>query len=187
MTDRDLLAAIHTLQVRAAEQVGEIQGRVHNIEADVAVVRESSVQQGLAIAALPCAQNRARMAKLSEEVHRLGGSLTDVREDTDVLHLEDMRRRTVWWTIAKAAGAVLALAGLVVGAWGSIRGCAGVQDLRAADAAAGQQVQLVVQDHARDDALTWIMERQRELLQRLPRLDWLVAQTGGDVPRPKWR
>ena len=187
MTDRDLLASIHTLQVRTAEQIGEIQGRVHSIEADVSAVRVSSVQQGLAIAALPCAANMARLARLSEEVHKLGGSLTDVREDTDVLHLEDMRRKTIWWTVAKVAGAVLALAGLVVGAWGSIRGCAGVQDLRAADAAAGQQVQLVVQDHARDDALTWIMERQREMLHRLPRLDWLAVQTGSDVPQPKWR
>ena len=187
MTDRDLLASIHTLQVRTAEQIGEMQGRVHSIDTEMSAVRQGFVQQGLAIAALPCAQHLSRLTRLSEEVHKLGGSITDVREDTDVLHLEDMRRKTVWWTIAKAAGAVLALAGLVVGAWGSIRGCAGVQDLRAADAAAGQQVQLVVQDHERDDALTWIMERQRELLQRLPRLDWLVAQTGGDVPRPKWR
>lgn len=176
--------AIHALLVSTSEKVGDMHGRLHHVEADVQAVRVASIAQGQVLAQLQqtCSQRgvhcELRFKRISQDVGM-------VREDTGVIELEQVRRRTIWWTIAKIVGALVALAGLATGAIGTLRSCAGVDVLRR-EVARQRQVQLIVEDHARDEALTWIMQGQRELLRRVPRLDWLVLSDDG-APKPRWR
>lgn len=190
MTDRDLLREIHASAMTTAASVGELHGRLSALEAsarsiatEVTGVRQAQVQQGLSIAALPCAEHTARMQRQSEEIARLGGTVEEVREDTGVLHVDSVRRKTIWWTVAKIAGALLALAGLVTGALGALRSCAGVAEVRAKiEKRQTVRVRLLDQPWC----LSELAELRGVLERRLPHGEWMRLATE-DVPWPKWR
>jgi len=164
VTERDLLSAIIARQDEASRLLGEVHGTVTQL-------------------LRTCSERSGRCGARFEAIE---SAADEVEEVSQVLAGSDIRRRTIWWTLAKVAGAIVALVGLAAGAIGVLKSCSAIDALRT-DVARSRHVRLVVQDHARDEALTWIMERQREVLQRLPRLDWLVLDTGDGVPRPKWR
>ena len=71
----------------------------------MSVVRDGFVKQGLAIAALPCAEHIQRMEKISTEIKRLGGEVT---ETTGVVHIDQIKRRHTWALVAKLGAALVA-------------------------------------------------------------------------------
>jgi hypothetical protein len=183
------LDSIHALLVQQGTHLGSIDGRLGSIEAEVSVTRVEVGAQGRAMALLQqtCAARgagcSARMKHLSDEVRRLGGDVAEAREETGEIYLSDVRRRTVWWTIAKIGGALLALAGLVTGAWGALRSCAGVQLLRG-EVARQRQVQVRLVDEPW--CVTGLADLHGLLERRLPHGEWMRLDTT-DVPWPRWR
>lgn len=122
------LTAIYELQVETAEKMGNMHGRLCSIEADVSVVREGFVRQGLVLGELQatCAttreQHERRMKRQSDEINSLGG---DVKEVTDVTQIgkicreeqeraRSKRRDLIRWIIASliaAGGVAVAIVG----------------------------------------------------------------------------
>lgn len=176
------LDAIHTLLVSTAEKIGDMHGRLHHVEADVAAVRVASISQGQVLAQLQqtCA---SRGVHCERRFKRISQDVGIVREDTGVIELEQARRKTIWWTVAKIAAALLALAGLVTGALGALRSCAGVAEVKA-KIEKRQTVRVKLLDQPW--CLSELAELRGVLEQRLPHGEWMKLATS-DVPWPKWR
>ncbi len=93
MTERDTLLAIHELQVRTAEDVGEMRGELRSVVADVAMVRDGFQRQGQALGHLQatCAATRSQYER---RLKRISSEVGLVREDTGVIHRDDLERKT---------------------------------------------------------------------------------------------
>lgn len=182
MTDRDLLVSI-------AEGLGQVRGRIDGVAADVSLIREGYQQQGLVLGQLQktCAARgagcAARLARQSEEIARLGGSVEEVEEVSEVLHVADIRRKAIWWTVVKVAGALVAMIGIATGAIGAIQSCHTAKEVkRDLKKATTVRVKLVDQPWC----ATGLAELHGLLERRLPHGEWMRLATD-DVPWPRWR
>lgn len=182
------LDSIHALLVQQGTHLGSIDGRLQSIEAEVSVTRIEVGAQGRATALLQqtCAARgagcSARMKHLSEEIRRLGGDVADAREETGEIYLSDVRRKTIWWTVAKIGAALVALAGLTLGAVGAVSSCNGVAKLRA-DAGRAKHVRVMIEDTPW--CVTALEDMRATLERRLPHGEWMRLATT-DVPWPRW-
>lgn len=124
------LIDIYELQVKTAATVGDIQGRLHYVEADVSGIRASVIDHGRQIALLQqtCAgrMERCREARdgIRDRVKKISHEVGMVKEDTGVIHLEraqdNAAQDATWKLLAKIGAAIVAVGGLFAAVWSAI-------------------------------------------------------------------